>query len=110
MRSLLPAIVLVASVGSLLGVVERALAALRLTWKFGFQQVEPVYLVPQTFWLFAVLFGALVLGTALISSLWRFTGQSAGVGRQWLRYAQAFQIATACLLVTMFVCGFFSLS
>lgn len=110
MRSLIAIAVLIASVCSFLGVFERVFASLYLTWKFGFERVEPVYLVSHSFWLFALIFGVLALITALLFLVWGCAGRSGDDYTHWLRYAQTLQFATLCLLLVMFGRRFFVLS
>lgn len=110
MRSFISTVLLVASVGLLLGVLERALAAMLLTWKFGFERVEAVHLVPQSFWLFALVFGVLALGTGLLGLLWRRSTLAKGAYMRLLSYAQKLQMMTVGLLLLMFLGGFFVLS
>lgn len=110
MRGFISTVLLVASVGSFLGVLERALAAMRLTWKFGFERVEAVHLVPQSFWLFAMIFSVLALGTVLLGLHWRRSGLSKGIYMRLLSYAQKLQMTTVGLLLLMFIGGFFVLS
>jgi hypothetical protein len=107
-RNITSAAILLASIGALLGVGERAFAALRMNWKFGFEKVEPIYLVPQSFGLFTVCFVALVVGALFAGRLWKQSERPAPQHVRWLVCAQVVQLAAVGLLLLMFGGGFFS--
>gem|GEM_PF-3345334 len=85
------------------------MAAVRLTWKFGFEHVEAVHLIPQSFWLFALVFGVLALVTMLLGLLWQRSTPLTAISVRLLNSAQKVQMTTLGLLLLMYLGGFFVL-
>jgi hypothetical protein len=93
---------------ALLGVGERVFAAIRMNWKFSFDGVVPVHLVPESFWFFLLCFGLLVGVTYVADRRWKPNDGRAH--KRWLRYSKGMQLVTTLLLLCMFVFGFFVLT
>jgi hypothetical protein len=104
MRILIGYAPLVASLVALIGVGERLLAALLMTWKFGFRGHEPIHLIPQSFWLFIAVFAALIFCTVLLLSFAGRIGFKAAQLRA-IRGALILQSCTCGFLLVMFTAG-----
>lgn len=109
LRRLVGYVPLLASLVALLGVGERMMAAFFMTWKFGFEKPEPVHLVPQSFWLFAVVFGRLVVCTTLLYRFAERLGLEVTQSRL-LRVSLPIQCCTGAFLMMMFAAGLAVLS
>lgn len=105
MRGFIGYFSLFVSVVALFGVGERLFAALYMTWKFGFENTEPVHLVSQSFWLFVVVFAGVMICTALLLSLFVERLGFSPTQSKYLQVSLFLQCCTGCLLVVMLSTG-----